>query len=106
MKCSTLFFILLATFYSYSQSAEKPAKSDRYDLDFSVKGWSEKNLKVLESLDPDQYEHLRADEQDVEVYDPKNKVTIILFSKRKTIENERSRKTYSDYFQNLYIKEN
>jgi hypothetical protein len=98
-------FLILCFATSFAQISTKPDNYKRFGLDYTIKNVKIVSAEEATQISIDDYEHLRKDNEDVEVYDAKSKKTIVLFSKTKVIENERNSKAYSDYFQTLYIKE-
>jgi len=77
------FFIAINLFCQASKSESAytiPDNVYRYKLDFEIKNVVSIDTALVLSLDIDQYEHLRQELADVEVYDVSGNVTIILYS--------------------------
>jgi hypothetical protein len=82
-----------------------PANEVRYGVDFTIVEWNTIDKSILEQIDLSQYEALRHDSNDAEIELTQFNITLKLFSKIKTLENESNSKVYMDYFHKSFVKE-
>lgn len=64
----------------------------RHKIDFEIKDQPSPSATLLNNIDLSQYEMYRSDSEDVEVYDPVNNVTIILYSTFKALDRKKHAK--------------
>lgn len=82
--------ILCSTLKAQSLSDLKmtlPSLEERYDMDYHIEGLFNPSADTLTGLNLDQYEVLRAVDEDVYILDPATGFFIQLFSVNKAIQN-------------------
>lgn len=65
---------------------ELPTNIERYGIDYKLKDYSftSGDSTILESIPLEQYESMRSNESDVEIFDPISGQTLILFHEKKS----------------------
>ncbi len=115
MKLAILvcFFGLIAISNSSAQSTEigkdvelvPPSNEARYGIDFSIVEWNTVDTDILSQIDLSLYEENRGNSEDIEIQLNQFNLTLKLYSKIKTLENESNSKIYMDYFHKSFVKE-
>lgn len=105
MKKLYILSVFLFSVPELASSQSIPSNTERYGVDYIVKGWTKIDTAVAIQINLAQFENLKKDDEDVEVYSASDDLTLVLFSKIKTIENESKQKNQSSYFRDLYFRE-
>lgn len=75
-------------------TASIPTNVERYGVDYELKNVTTPDPGILVQLNLNQYESLRQQTSDVEVNDPQNNVTIVLYALEKTRLKKSTRPEY------------
>ena len=85
MCLSTMAFTQIST-SRYQTTSDLPTNTERYGIDYCLKNYTFNNAdsSILETIPLHEYEHLRSNDTDVEIFDPVSGQTLILFFEKRT----------------------